>query len=236
MNHFSPKYCLFLVKLTIINTNQSPQMNDSVTISLMTSSFYYTITMTPPIELDPNLILPTQLRPLPSRIEQQAAVAALKQQPPRPKRQGQIAPRAKATPHSSTNTRRRRRQVVRLSTRQYAHNESPSPAHTPTSRRTRTPPTSPTDSEETDNSSSSAPSFLHNLDSVTRVATLPNTAYFQQPFQCLRIPPTSSDISPQTTQQTASQVAIPYTNQYPFQRLQPSPRPTSPSVTVLCHR
>ena len=42
--------------------------------------------MTPPIELDPNLILPTRLRPLPSRIEQQAAVAALKQQPPRPKR------------------------------------------------------------------------------------------------------------------------------------------------------
>ena len=63
--------------------------------------------MTPPIELDPNLILPTWLRPLPSRIEQQAAVAALKQQPPRPKRQGRTAPRAKAAAHNTTNTRRR---------------------------------------------------------------------------------------------------------------------------------
>ena len=173
--------------------------------------------MTPPIELDPNLILPTQLQSLPSRIEQQAVVAALKQQPPRPKRQGRTAPRAKAAAHSSSNTRRRRGQVVLPSARQRATDESPSLAHILTSRQTRTPPTSPTDSEETDNSSSSATIFPHNLDSVTRIATLPNTAYFQQPFQCLRIPPTPSDISPQTTQQTASQVPIPYTNQYPFQ-------------------
>ena len=64
---------------------------------------------------------------------------------------------------------------------------------------------------------------------LARVANLPNTEYFQQPFQCLRIAPTTSDISPPITQQTASQVAIPYTNQYPFQRLQLSPRPTPPS-------
>ena len=143
--------------------------------------------MTPPIEFDPNLILSTQLRPLPSRIEQQAAVAALKQQPPRPKCQGHTAPRAKAAAHSSTNTRQRRGRVAQLSARQRVDDESPSPAHTPTLRRTRTPPTSPTDSEETDHSSSSATIFPHNLDSMTRVATLPNTAYFQQLFQRLSV-------------------------------------------------
>ena len=173
--------------------------------------------MTPPIELDPNLILPTRLRPLPSRIEQQAAVAALKQQPPRPKRQGRTAPRAKAAAHNTTNTRRRRSRAALPSARHRATDESPSPVHTPTSRQIRTPPTSPTDSEETDHSSSSATIFPYNLDSVTRIATLPNTAYFQQPFQRLQISPTSSDISPQTTEQTASQVAIPYTHQYPSQ-------------------
>ena len=112
--------------------------------------------MTPPIELDPNLILPTRLRPLPSRIEQQAAVAALKQQPPRPKRQGKAAPRAKTGVPNTTNTRRRRGRAALPSARHRDTDESPSPAHTPTSRRTRTPPTSLTDSEETDNSSSSA--------------------------------------------------------------------------------
>ena len=185
--------------------------------------------MTPPIELDPNLILPTRLRPLPSRIEQQAAVAALKQQPPRPKRQGQAAPRAKAAVPNTTNTQRRRGRAALPSTRHRDTDESPSLAHTLTSRRTRTPPTSLTDSEETDNSSSSTTILPHNLDSIARVANLPNTEYFQQPFQRLRIAPTASDISPPITQQTASQVAIPYTNQYLFQRLQLSPRPTPPS-------
>ena len=96
-------------------------------------------------------------------------------------------------------------------------------------RQRRATPQSLTDSEETDNSSSSAPILLHNCDSVARVANLPNTEYFQQPFQRLRIAPIASDISPPITQQTASQVAIPYTNQYPFQWLQLSPRPTPPS-------
>ena len=185
--------------------------------------------MTPPIELNPNLILPTRLRLLPSRTEQQAAVVALKQQPPRPKRQGRAAPGAKAAVQNTANTRRRRGHAALPSARHRDTDESPSPAHTPTSRRTRTPPTSLTDSEETDNSSSSAAILPHNLDSITRVANLPNTEYFQQPFQRLRIAPTASDISPPITQQTASQVAIPYTNQYPFQRLQLSPRPTLPS-------
>ena len=185
--------------------------------------------MTPPIELNPNLILPTRLRPLPSRVEQQAAVAALKQQPPRPKRQGEAAPRAKTAVPSTTNTRRRRGRAVLPSARHRDTDESPSPAHIPTSRRTRTPPTSLTDSEETDNSSSSATIPLHNRDSVAQVANLPNTEYFQQPFQRLRMAPTASDISPPITQQSASQAAIPYTNQYPFQQLQLSPRPTSPS-------
>ena len=138
--------------------------------------------MTPPIELDPNLILPTRLQPLPSRVEQQAAVAALKQQPPRPKRQGKAAPRAKTAVPSTTNTRRRQCRAALPSTRHCGTDESPSPAHTLTSRRIRIPPTSLTDSEETDNSSSSATIPLHNRDSVARVANLPNTEYFQQPF------------------------------------------------------
>ena len=116
---------------------------------------------------------------------------------------------------NTTNTRRRQGQAALPSARHRDTDESPSPAHTPTSRRTRTPPTSLTDSEENDNSSSSATIPPHNLDSSTRVASLPNTEYFQQFFQRLRIAPTTSDISPPITQQTTSQVAIPYTGPIP---------------------
>ena len=130
---------------------------------------------------------------------------------------------------NTINTRRRRGRAALPSARHRDTDESPSPAHTPTSRRTRTPPTSLTDSEETNNSSSSATVSPHNLDSDTRVASLPNTELFQQPFQRLRIAPITSDISPPISQQRASQIAIPYTNQYPFQRLQLSPRQTPPS-------
>ena len=63
--------------------------------------------MTPPIEIDPNLILPTRLRPLPSRTESQVALAALPKQNPRPNRQGQPIACAKATARGATNSRRR---------------------------------------------------------------------------------------------------------------------------------
>ena len=113
---------------------------------------------------------------------------------------------------NTTTTRRRRGRAALPSTRHRDTDESSSPAHTPTSRRTRTPPTSLTDSEETDNSSSSTTIPPHNLDSSTRVASLPNTEYFQQPFQRLRIAPTTSDISPPIT--STSNIA----SSYPIQQ------------------
>ena len=183
--------------------------------------------MTPPIEIDPDLILPTRLRPLPSRTDPQVALAALPKQNPRPKRQGQPIARAKATARGATNARRRRGRPPLSRTRRFSTPESSSSAPTPTSRRTRTPPTSPTDSDEAGNSSSLTAIPPNNIDSATRVATLPHTTNFQHPFQRLRLLTAQNDI----IQLTSQQAHISYSNQYPLQQppLLSLPSPPSPS-------